>query len=146
MADYPHLDPVPAVEPENPWERNIIQLHKSVEGLTELLSKFSEITNARLNLVEDRITNLESDRTPSKSKDEVADQILAFLKQYPGLKFNTGTIAANIGSHSLKISDKLKGMVGRGLIKFEKKDKLSAMFWYEAPEVQPTQMKIGEGE
>ena len=63
--------------------------------------------------------------------DTLGTKIVEFLKQYPGLKFNTGSIAANVGSTSMKMSDKLKVLVGRGVIKGEKKDGLSAMFWWE---------------
>lgn len=82
----------------------------------------------------DRIKVLEDMKgVSSPTLDPLYVQIVDLLKSYHGLKMNTGTIAENLGTNSMKISDKLKTLVLRGLVKTEKREGASAMFWWEAP-------------
>lgn len=94
--------------------------------LASLLKRMHE-AEARVEILEGKLRAYQE-----KPEGEQA-KIMEFLKQFPGVKFNSGSIASNTGTVSMKISDKLKAMAGRGLIKFEKLDGLSAMFWYEEP-------------
>lgn len=64
-------------------------------------------------------------------KDELGEKILALLKPYPNLKFNAGSVASNIGERTDRVSGKLRSMVGRGQLKSEKEEGLSAQFWFE---------------
>ncbi len=105
MADYPHLD--------------------SGEEFNQISSILE-----RLAALEARMTILESSKTPVS--DELGDKILVFLKEFPGIKFNTGSIAANIGMPTMKLSDKLRKMAEKNLIRSEKEEGHSAMYWYTA--------------
>lgn len=104
------------------------RLNRAIERIDQLEKRNDKLTV--------RVQELEiAGATRSLTKrDEWGEKILEFLKEYPGVKFNSGTLAANLGTESKFISDKLKTMVGRGKIKGEKGEGLSAMFWIEKKE------------
>lgn len=81
-----------------------------------------------------RMEDLEARADGVVTKDQTTHKILAFLKQFPGVKFNAGTIGANIDTHTSKLSDRLRALGGKGVIKMEKADGHSAMFWVEISE------------
>ena len=87
-----------------------------------------------LNHAFDRIKALEDQGgTKAPAVDPLNEKILAVLQEFPGLKLNTGSIAANIESTSVKISGRLNTMASRGLIKSEKLEGKSTMYWVEKP-------------
>jgi hypothetical protein len=87
----------------------------------------------RLDSAEARITGLELNQSnkPGRRPDEIAVKVVEFLKSHPGLKLNSGSIAGNVKVDTKIVSGRLKTLVGRGVIKAEKLDDLSAMYWYE---------------
>jgi hypothetical protein len=117
MAEYPNLSE-PETGPDDYWKESFLEL-KANFGILE----------SRIEALDFRVHTLETGRAPAS--DELGDKIVAFLKKFPGIKFNTGSIAANVGSSALKLSDKLKRMAERGLVQHEKLEGHSAMYWYE---------------
>ena len=71
-------------------------------------------------------------------KDDISLRAVGFLKQYPGIKFNTGTVSANLGLQSYQVTDKLKNLANKQVIKTEKQDGVSAMYWYEESKIDVT--------
>jgi hypothetical protein len=115
MAEYPDLSD--SIDTDKTYT-SVFTQQKSLDELY-----------GRLDRLEARVQMLEG--STRFTVDELGDQIILFLKRYAELKFNTGSVAANIGRPSQNLSDKLHRMAEKGLIRSEKLEGQSTMFWYE---------------
>lgn len=86
---------------------------------------------SRVDILTARVHMLELGAGTLHSTDELADKIMEFLKCHKGIKFNTGTVAANINGKSERVSAKLRTLSSHGLLKYDKIEGHSQMFWYE---------------
>lgn len=102
------------------------------ERLNNVHTNFGSMS-ARVSKLEDRIASLENENSKNRAKDTFTNVVLNFLRSHKGLKFNTGTVAANVDDDSDKTSTTLRMLAmrqGTG-VKAEKKEGKSVMYWYE---------------
>lgn len=128
-SQHPQKSPTPLPPIKPVWQQRADEIeHKFQELSRELRSEIIKLHN-RIDSLEKEIE--QGGGKSRKPKDTINQQIVDFLKQYPGLKFNTGSIGGNIGLQADRISGRLSAMVGHGIIKAEKLKGHSAMYWVE---------------
>jgi hypothetical protein len=88
-----------------------------------------EDLEVRVETLENRVGYLEG--AQPVNKDETTTMILDFLKENAGIKFNTGTLAGNLGIATARLSEKLRALATKNLIKTHKLEGQSTMFWIE---------------
>ncbi len=92
------------------------------EGVVSALT-----TDERLSNLERQVTylttevrelgeELEKLRTKPKQKDDHSAKIVAFLAQFPGVKFNPTSVAENLGVNNSHTADRLRTLAAQGKI------------------------------
>lgn len=97
--------------------------------IDDLFGFITKLEN-RVDILTARVHMLEIGAGPMRNTDELADKILEFLKCHKGIKFNTGTVAANISEKSERVSAKLRALASHDILKTDKVEGHSQMFWY----------------
>lgn len=133
LMGNPGSGSLPALKSKPVWEIQQEKINDLFSLINRLDQKINAIQAAHAKL-EARLSTLASRSGPGRRPDEISAKTLAFLKAHPGLKFNSGTVAANIQSDSKTVSSRLKTLFGRGLVHAEKVSEMSAMYWCDKEE------------
>lgn len=101
-----------------------------------LSSRFANLERKIADL-DERLRIVESQRPNGQSLDETTEKILEFLRANPQMKFNCGTIAANLGITTLKVSSRIRSLQNRGLVESTKIEGGSWIHWIKSEMVGP---------
>lgn len=119
----------PPLTIQDVW-KELGKIQQKLNTLVQLNDQDHDYFKTLFNGMSDRIDALEAGKKATKV-DELGEKILAWISQYPGVKFNAGTISTNIDETVARVSGKVRIMANNGLLMTEKTNGSHATFWME---------------